>query len=60
MERREEGRRVEKINHYAAAGWFGQNKMVQKTWKIIESPAYEYSSESTEWELSNEYQHGWV
>ena len=31
--------------------------MMQKTWKMIETLANEYSSESSQWELSNEYQH---
>ena len=31
--------------------------MMQKSWKIIETLAYGYSSESTQRELSNEYQH---
>ena len=39
---------------------FDQYKMKQKTWKITETLAYGYSSESTQWELSNEYQHGRV
>ena len=28
-----------------------------KTWKMTETLAHEYSSDSTQWELSNEYQH---
>ena len=31
--------------------------MMQKTWKMTETLAYEYSDDSTQWELSNEYQH---
>ena len=31
--------------------------MMQKTWKITETLANGYSSESTQRELSNEYQH---
>ena len=31
--------------------------MMQKTWKMTEALAYGYSSESTQWEQSNEYQH---
>ena len=30
---------------------------MQLTWEIVEALAYWYSSESTRWELSNEYQH---
>ena len=46
------------INPYAAAGFkFGQYKMMQKTWKMTETLANGYSSESTRRELSNEYQH---
>ena len=30
---------------------------MQKSWKNIETLAYGYSCESTQWELSNEYQH---
>ena len=45
------------FNPYAASGKFGQYKIMQKTWKMTETLAYEYSSESTQWELSNEYQH---
>ena len=36
---------------------FGQNKIMQKTSKMTETMTYGYSSESTHWELSNEYQH---
>ena len=32
--------------------------MMQKAWKVIETLAYGYSSESTQWQLSNEYQQG--
>ena len=35
---------------------FAQYKMMQKSWKMIETLANGYSSESTQWELSNEYQ----
>ena len=31
--------------------------MMQKKWKTFETLAYEYSFESTQQELSNEYQH---
>ena len=40
-----------------AAGKFGQSKMMGKTLKITETLACGYSSERTQWELSNEYQH---
>ena len=30
---------------------------MQKPWKMIETLAYGYLSKSTQWELSNEYQH---
>ena len=47
---------VDCINPYAAGGYFGQYKMMQKkTCKIIETWASGYSSESTQWKLSNEY-----
>ena len=42
---------------YAAGGYVGQYKIMQKSWKITETLAYGYSYESTQWELSNEYQH---
>ena len=45
------------INPYAAGGYFGRYKMMQKSWKITETLANGYSSESTHQELSNEYQH---
>ena len=45
------------INPYAADGYFGQYNMIQKNWKMIETLANGYSSESTQQELSNEYQH---
>ena len=45
------------INSYAAVGYFGQYKMMQKSWKITETLAYRYSSESAQRGLSNEYQH---
>ena len=45
------------VNPYAAGGQFGQYKMMQKTWKMTETLGHEYSSVSTEGELSNEYQH---
>ena len=32
-------------------------KMMQKNWKLSETLAHGYSSESSQWELSNEYQH---
>ena len=32
-------------------------KIMQKSWKMTEIMACGYSSESTQWELSNEYQH---
>ena len=45
------------FNPFAGGGWFCQYKMMQKTWKITETLANGYSSESTPQELSNEYQH---
>ena len=48
------------LNPYAAGGYFCQYKMMQNSWKMTETLAYGYSSESTPWELSNEYQHGRV
>ena len=32
-------------------------KLMQKSWEMTETLTYEYSSESTQWEISNEYQH---
>ena len=45
------------FNPYAAGSWFAQYKMMQTTFKMTETLAHGYSSESTQWELSNEYQH---
>ena len=45
------------INLYAADDYFGQYKMMQKTLKMTETLAYGHSSESTQWDPSNEYQH---
>ena len=45
------------INPYAAGSYFCQYKIMQKTWKITETLANGYSSKSTQWGLSNEYQH---
>ena len=45
------------FNPYAVAGLFCQYEMMQKCWKIIETLARGYSSEISQWELSNEYQH---
>ena len=36
---------------------FARYKILQKTWKMTKSHANGYSSESTQQELSNEYQH---
>ena len=48
------------LNPYAAGGYFGQYKMMQKSEKITKTLANGYSSESAQRELSNEYQHGKV
>ena len=45
------------INPYAAGGYFGQYNIMQKTFKVTESLAHGYSSESTQREVSNEYRH---
>ena len=45
------------VNPYAAGGLFDQYKMMQKAWQMMETLAHGYSSESTQQELSNEYQH---
>ena len=45
------------FNPYAAGGQFRQYKMIFKNLKMSETQAYGYSSESTQRELSNEYQH---
>ena len=45
------------LNSYAADGQLCQFKMMQKSWTYTETLANGYSSESTQWELSNEYQH---
>ena len=42
---------------FAAGGKFSQYKIMQKGWKMTETLANGYSSESTQRELSNEYQH---
>ena len=46
-----------RINPYAAGGFFGHYNMMQKKLKMTETLARRYSSESSQWELSNEYQH---
>ena len=46
-----------RVNPYATGGKFGQYKLMQKTLKMIETLANGYSYESTQRELSNEYQH---
>ena len=43
-----------------AGGYFDQYKMMRKSWKMIETPAHGYSSHSSQWELSNEYQYDMV
>ena len=46
------------LNPYAAGGLFAQYKMMQKNLKNDWNPGtYGYSSESSQWELSNEDQH---
>ena len=47
---------------HAADGLFGQYQMMQKNKqkKMTETLAHGYSSESTQWELFNEYQHNRV
>ena len=47
-------------NPYAADGYLGQHKIMQKSWEIIENLTHGNSSESTQWELSHEYQHNRV
>ena len=42
------------VNPYATGDWFCQYKMMQKTLKMTETQACGYSSETTQWELSNE------
>ena len=44
------------INAYAAVDYFGQYKMMQKTWKMNETLAHWYLSENIQQELSNRYQ----
>ena len=44
------------FNPYASGGLFGHYKMMQKNWKWLKTLAFEYSSQSTQQELSNEYQ----
>ena len=53
-------RYVFELNPYAAGGLFGHYKMMQKSWKMTETLANGYSSERTQREQSNEYQHGMV
>ena len=43
------------LSPYAADGWPIQHDA--KTWKMTETLAHGYSSESTQRDLSNEYQH---
>ena len=45
------------INPFAAGGQFGQYKMMQKNWEMTKILSHGYSSDSTQWEFSNEYQH---
>ena len=44
------------VNPYAAGGLFSLNKIMHKTSKIPETLSNGYSFESTQRELSNEYQ----
>ena len=44
------------ISH-VVSGYFGQFKIIQKNWKMSETLSFGNSSESTQRELSNEYQH---
>ena len=46
-----------RITPNTAGGQFGQCKMMQENWKMTETLANGYSSESTQRELSNEYRH---
>ena len=48
------------FNPYDAGGLFGQYKMMQNTWRMMETLAHGYSSESIQRELSNDYQHDMV
>ena len=51
----------ELLNPYAASGWFGQYKMIQKPLKNDWNPGtWVYSFESTQRELPDEYQHDGV
>ena len=45
------------VNPYAAGSFFGQYEMMQNPWKMTETLTHGYSSESTQLELSNIYQH---
>ena len=45
------------LNPYAAGAQFDYYKMIQKTYKMTETLAHGHSFESTQQELSNEYQH---
>ena len=53
----ENSRSIARVNPYAAGGYFGQYKMMRKTWKMTETLENGYSFESTRREISNEYQH---
>ena len=44
------------VNPYDAGGLFGQHKMMQKRLKMTGNLAHGYSYESTQQELSNNYQ----
>ena len=45
------------LHPYAVGGRFSQYKMMQKIWKMVKTLVNECSYESTQQELSNEYQH---
>ena len=47
---------TQSLNPFAAGGQFCQHKMMQKSLKITETLTNGYSSESAQWELSDEYQ----
>ena len=45
------------FNPYTAGGQFGKYKKLQKSFKMTETLINGYSSESSQQELSKEYQH---
>ena len=46
------------LNLYAGGGYtLANTKIMQKTWKMIDTLAHGYITESAQWKLSNGYRH---